>query len=235
MSAVTGTENKMKAGRILFAVAALAAISLLVPAPARAQEWMSTVRYEISFPVGDLKDFTEQTASLRGFGFDVRKFIGGPRSKLSVGGGVGWTVFKGDLGVQTVTIRDAEIDETGETINGDITGLHRRFVNVLPIMGTIHYYLGGSASRARVAVGTQVGITWLEQRAEVGLTAFTKGSWHFGLAPEVAATIPLRDRIFAYVGARWNIAVGVTSLAGEDATLHYPSVNFGLAFYHGFF
>ena len=223
-------RNALRAG-ITATVVALA--FTLGVAPATAQDATSTPEYQISFPLGDLKDFTDASASFRGFTYNFNKFIGRD-SNISVGGMVGWQVFWNDLGVQTITLRDAQTED-GSTINGDVTGLQRRYLNAIPVMAKFNYYIG-RARGVRLNVGINAGTMWAEQRAEVGLVAFTATNWHFAIAPEASVTFPINDRVFGYAGGRYYYAVGSgRNLIGETASWNYLSLNFGFSFYHGFF
>ena len=91
--------------RIVYAVVLLALLS----APVHADEWMTGITYNISFPGSEIKEFTNESPSWRGLGFEVKKFV---TPAFSVGGSVDWTVFKEET-VEQITIRT-------EDLNGDI-------------------------------------------------------------------------------------------------------------------
>ena len=87
--------------RALFLVLAL----LFVAGLGQAQDTVTVASYQISVPQGDTKEYIDKT-SYRGVGFDIRKFVGG-NERLSVGGGVTWTVYDSGAIPDTISIRDS--------------------------------------------------------------------------------------------------------------------------------
>jgi outer membrane protein W len=94
-----------------------------------AQDWYGAATYQISFPAGDTKDFTNAT-SFRGVGLDFRMALD---KNMTWGLFFGWNVFY------------ERVNETVEIENenpGAITSTQDRTLNSYPIMLTGHYYFG---------------------------------------------------------------------------------------------
>ncbi len=200
--------------RTVYAVVLLALLS----APVHADEWMTGITYNISFPGSEIKDFTNESPSWRGLGFEVKKFV---TPAFSVGGSVDWTVFKEET-VEQITVRREEL-------NGDITGKQFRYFNSVPVMGTFHFHLGDEDS-ARAFVGAGVGVFWIEQRVEVGSIAFTQSNWHFGFVPEGGAIIPMGDAVNFLAKAKYYYAAKAgSSLQGDGLSYSYFGLNVGIS------
>ena len=125
--------------------AGVAALLVLATTPAHAQEALTRITYDISFPFSDTKTFVDQTPSWRGATFEMRRFI---TPNISIGGSAGWHTLDHETS-ELITIRDAQVDVVdGDpiTLNGDISGTQFRFLNSFPLMFQTHYHLGDEDS-----------------------------------------------------------------------------------------
>ena len=111
----------------------------------------------------------------------------------SLGLFLGWNVF------------NDEVDGTIGLGGVDVSGFQSRYVNAVPMLATAHYYFGDRSGRS-LYLGGGVGTYWIKNRLELGLTALTATSWHFGLAPEVGVTFPTRDLAEGYLSVKYNYA-----------------------------
>jgi opacity protein-like surface antigen len=204
----------------------IALLTLFASVPLQAQDAVTVVNYEISVPTGDTKEYIDKT-SFRGFGLDIRKFLGG-ENKVSVGGRFGWHVFSSDAIAETISIRTDEL-------NGDVSGTQFRYINAFPMQGVFHFYFG-EPGRVNAYVGAGVGLYYIKQRFEIGLIATEKNNWHFGVAPEFGINMPVSDSVAANINVMYNYAApSGTDVSGEKTGYNYFSVNVGLAFYNDIF
>ncbi len=185
------------------------ALSLLFSFNVSAQEWdwATSVHYSVGLPIGDLKDFTDNTSG-RGIIFEARNFRS---DQLSIGFSLGWQVFKDRL--------EGTFSQDGQ----DITGTQVRYVNTLPIMFTTHYYLGDPGS-VRPYLGAGVGTVRSLQRTDVGLFSLSNNNWHFGFYPEVGVFIPVSFDMGINVAAKYNY--GIATSDSFDYTYLALSVGF---------
>ena len=185
--------------RNMIKVASLALFLLsttAVDASAQYQEWWGAVSYQGSLPGGETKDFTD-SFSWRGIGLEGRTAV---RPNVSVGGFVGWNVFN-DSGEATSSIAGA-----------DISGFQSRFVNAMPLLATAHLY-SGAAGGFRTYLGGGIGTYWIENRAELGLTALTTTNWHFGIAPEIGFIMPKDNFAAGFLSIKYNYAFEAGGIA----------------------
>jgi len=188
----------------------LALIAIFVmPVTLMAQQSMFNINWDISFPVGETSDYISNT-SFRGVSFEGRGFVG---DQFSVGGWISWDVFKEK--------------KSNETYNGDgvsVTGTQVRYLNMMPILLTGHYYLG-TLDTATPYFGLGLGAIRSLQRTEIGLVAFQNDNWHLGLAPEIGIFIP------ANYNMGFNLAVKYQYAAkSNDSSYSYVSVILGFSF-----
>ncbi|MFY0627358.1 MAG: hypothetical protein JXR07_13740 [Reichenbachiella sp.] len=142
----------------------------------KAQMSIFQVSWDIAFPMGEIKDQYIDEASMRGISIGGRKFV---YDWFSFGGKAGWQTFNQKLsGTQIVN----------ETT--DLTGTQFRYVNAFPIMANAHFYMGQDEG-IRPYIGTNVGVTFVTQRTDVGLWTVSDNSTHFGIAPEIGVLIPI--------------------------------------------
>ncbi len=196
----------MNRSRIILAVAVL--MSLLVAGPAAANEWLWGLTYETAVPVGDTKEFSQDSFSWRGMGFEGRSFI---YQEMTVGFSVSWNVFHSKLSNQTFS-------QPGQ----DLHGTQLRDINAVPIYLNMHYY-GGQRYGWRPYFGLNAGTMYAEHRLDMGLYSFREENWHFAVAPEIGIQFPY-DRLLGYFSIRWNYGMK----SGEIDEVNYFSFRFGI-------
>lgn len=159
------------------------------------EQWYGAFTYSVSIPTGDTKSFVEEI-SWRGIGLDYRYMID---RTYSVGLNFGWNVFY-----------ERTENKTTQTENGAVTGTSDRTINAFPIMANIHYYFGERKS-IRPYVGLNAGGYVMNQRFEIGVFAWERDSWEWGIAPEAGVVIPVERDFGIILNGKYNYA-----LTGED-------------------
>jgi hypothetical protein len=86
-----------------------------------AQQWFGSMTYQASVPMGDTKDFTDNT-SWRGIGLDFRYRV---EKSTTVGMAFGWNVFH----ERTYGTTEIQTDNPGA-----ITGTQNNYLNAFPIL-----------------------------------------------------------------------------------------------------
>ena len=135
--------------------------------------------WDMSKGSGDTGDFIGNF-NFRGASLDGRYFV---NDNISVGGHLGWNTLYEKL----TDLPPIEIEKDG--ISGDISGTQRHYLNVFPVLATSHYYFDSGNVKPYIGIG--LGGVWVEQRNEIGLTAFKSDSFGFGVQPEVGVFIPI--------------------------------------------
>ena len=207
MTRLARTTRTLRRG--VAVLAALAAAWALTPEDGAAQRhaWWTGASWSAGFGTGD----TEQIAggaSLSNIAFEGR-YVLDPR--LTVGLRTGWSYFA------------EQENGTVSLGNIDITGLQNRTVTAVPVLLTGHYYLRPSSPGLTPYLGTGLGLYWIENELEIGLTAASTSSWHLGVAPEVGVILPLSG-LESYFSARYNHA-----FEADGVTHSYWTFGVGLA------
>lgn len=158
---------------------------------------MLNLNYQISVPLGDLKDFTDKT-SFRGMDLQYHKFLG---EHFSLGASVGWNVFYKNMDHKT-----SDYTFHGSSDIYTITGNQYRYVNTVPMMAIGRYYFADDMASVRPFIGLGVGTSWTEKRLEIGQYASNISRWQFAMAPEIGMYVPLTDQLALNVGAKYNYA-----------------------------
>jgi len=185
-------------------------IMLVVPYLSMAQLSLFNLNYSMAVPLGSTSDYVGKT-SFRGASFEGRAFV---NDNLSVGGYIGWNVFNETK---------FNADYSGKGV--DVSGTQFRFLNILPIQVTGHYYLGGNFETITPYFGLGIGGTRSLQRVEIGLVAFENNNWHLGLSPELGVYIPLSYNVGFNLSARYDYAV-----KSNDSTYSNLTINIGFSF-----
>ena len=179
------------------------------------------VSYNISVPVGDAKDFVGKN-SFRGMTVESRRLIS---PNLSVGGSVGWHVFHQKLEDFTAPLDFTfELDDVERNATGAITGDQFRYLNAMPIMANVHYYMGdprlpGLSFYGGIGVGTTV----VQRRLELGVFAIDNTTWHFTVSPEVGVMKSLKSFYRIIAGTRY-----VQTVSSSDVQNSYLNFQIGI-------
>jgi outer membrane protein W len=205
----------MQAKKIFYWIILLTVICFITQDEGFAQRerWYGAATYQISFPLGDTKDYTNAT-SFRGFGLDFRYTF---EKNTSVGLTLGWNVFEE---------RRTETAQLGTQNPGAITGTQDRYLNAFPIMANVHYYFGERGG-VRPYVGLNAGGIVMNQRFEIGIVALQNDGWEWGIAPEVGIIIPMDREWAIMVNGKYNYAFTGESVFETDINHSYLGLNIG--------
>jgi len=180
-----------------------------------AQEWLSTITYQISIPSGDTKQFIDETSFL-GLGMDFRKPVD---RNTTVGFMFGWNVFN-----QRVTKTVELATENPITI----TGLQDRTLNSFPIMLNAHRYFGRGRD-PRFYLGLNAGGFYMLQRFAIGIHSYQTDQWQWGIIPEVGFVMPMSGGSTLIINGKYNYAFSGDSPLGGDINHEYWTIGIGFA------
>lgn len=160
---------------------------------------MLNLNYQISLPLGDVKDFTNK-ASFRGFDLEYHQFLG-QDERFSVGAAIGWNVF-----YKAKNDASGDFKFSGSNDVYTITGNQYRYINTVPMLAIGRYYFTDGNTAVRPYVGLGLGTSWTEKRLEVGQFASTISRWQFAMSPEVGMYVPISNQFAFNFGAKYNYA-----------------------------
>lgn len=166
--------------------------------------------WNMGFPMGETADFIGQP-SFRGFSIEGRGFV---TNKITIGGIGAWNVFYENLG---------EVTNTAGTKT--INGYKRRYMNVMPLMVTGHYYFLQGSVQPYIGVG--VGTYYIESRDFMGIYYVQGKDWHFGFAPEVGVVMPFAN---SNTGININFKYNMAAKTKEEASYTWLGVNVGISY-----
>lgn len=176
--------------------------------------------YDVAFPLGETSDYIDRT-SWRGFTIQGRQFI---KPNLSVGGSFSWQVF--NQRISELVEFSFQPANSEQTVNGALSGEQFRYINTLPIMVNVHYYLGDALPSAiRPFAGISVGTAPTKRRTEIGLFAIDDFNWHLALAPEAGVLIPIGTELDFFGAVKYNFALE----ANDSINYSYFNIQVGLA------
>ena len=115
---------------------------------------MLNLNYQISVPLGDLKDFTNET-SFRGMDLEYHKFV---TDRFSLGAAIGWNVFYQDKNHAT-----GDFSFKGNKNIYTMTGNQYRYVNTVPLTAIGRYFLTDGTSAVQPFLGLGAGARWTEK------------------------------------------------------------------------
>ena len=162
---------------------------LLLSNGAQAQQGFWGISYGMSVPTSDTKDFIGGT-SWRNWTTDILARV---RPNTAVGVSFGWNVFN-------------EVTTTVSSIGGvDIAGTQYRYINSFPMLVTVRQFTGARGA-LRPFFGLGIGTQLVKQRVDVGQWRISDDTWHFALAPEIGAVLPMGSNAKWFVNAKYNYA-----------------------------
>ncbi|MBU2553775.1 MAG: hypothetical protein KKF98_04890 [Bacteroidetes bacterium] len=168
--------------------------------------------WNMAFPMGSTTDFVNQP-TLRGFSLEGRGYV---TDQITIGGIAGWTVFYQNNGWTQ--------EPVGET--GTIHGYQRRYLNVMPIMVTGHYYF--SQGSIMPYIGAGLGTYYIESRDFMGLY-YTQGKdWHFGVAPEAGLVMYLGSS--SNTGINLNFKYNMAAKTKNEDAYSWLGINIGITY-----
>lgn len=160
---------------------------------------MLNLNYQMSVPLGDLRDFTNK-ASFRGFDVEFHQFMG-TDERFSLGAAIGWNVYYKDKNDASGNFKFS-----GSNDVYTITGNQYRYVNTVPMLAIGRFYFTDNNTAVRPYVGLGLGTSWTEKRLEVGQFASTVSRWQFAMSPELGMYVPLSSQFALNFGAKYNYA-----------------------------
>jgi hypothetical protein len=177
----------------------------------KADDAIGVLTYDLSFPLGDMKDYIDKT-SWRGFGLEGRWLV---TPNITLGLGWHWNTF-----YETT-------DEMIELENGHVSGNQYRIVYGSPIMVTAFWYPSSPLDNPDFMpyLGLGLGTIWMKKRLEIGVVAIEENNWHFGLSPEAGLMYPVGYYTSLLVAARYNYAFET----GDAPEYQWWSVSVGFA------
>jgi len=175
-------------------------------AMAQSGESWAILSYQVSFPEGDTKDFTDAT-SYRGFGLEGRWFVG---PDLTAGLAFNWNLFF------------ESSDNPVDIPNGTVSGKQDRVINAFPFYVTTHYYMGPAHM---FYAGLGAGLVPMTERLDIGLHTYSNTSWHVGVAPEIGISYEVGYHARAVLALQYNYA-----FEAEDTKLEYWAMKIGIAY-----
>ena len=168
--------------------------------------------WNMGFPMGDTKDFIGQP-TFRGFSIEGRGYV---TENITVGGIGGWSVFYENFGWVT---EDRAVD------NGQIYGYKRRYLNVMPLMVTGHYYF--SQGQIQPYIGAGLGTYYIESRDFIGIYYVQGKDWHFGIAPEVGVVMPFGS---GNTGMNINFKYNMALKTKNNPSYSWLGINVGISY-----
>jgi hypothetical protein len=181
---------------------------------AQAQYGMGVVTYDVNFPAGDLKEYTDNE-SWRGLTIEGRKFFA---PQISAGLSWSWRTFHENS------------DELIEFEGGAASGNQFRRFYVSPILAVFHFYLFDQYSNARFLpfAGLGIGTYWIEKKLDMGVYIISDSNWHFGLMPEVGFMVPVGYSSHMIAAFHYDYAFGNNDAGPYD----YWGFKIGATFSH---
>lgn len=174
-----------------------------------AQKGYSAFTYSIGAPMGDLKDYIDQT-SFRGINME---FYWHAKPNLDAGLEVGWNVFYS---------KENEKTYTQETQS--ITGTQFRYTNAVPIIVGARWRKTGGKTEPYVGAG--VGTTSVNRSTDFGLYRIYNNTWQFCVRPEVGLIYKTSQYTGLTVGVKYYANFENDDLAAQS----YLTANVGFVF-----
>jgi hypothetical protein len=167
--------------------------------------------YPISFPMGDLHDYTTKT-SFRGINLE---FLKEAKPHVEVGIETGWNVFyskeqKADYKQGTATI----------------SGVQFRYTNAVPILAEVRFLPESGSHVANAYAGLGVGTLYVDRSTDFGLYRINSDAWQFCLRPEAGVLFNIEPGVKAMIGVKYYAAFHANDLNGQS----FLSTNIGIVF-----
>ena len=176
------------------------------------QSFYTNLGYDISFPMGNTKDFISQT-SFRGFTLAGGDFV---TDHIAVELRWSWHVFYQEMPYDQYT-------EGTRTISGK----QYRYLNSFPLVLGGKYFFSSYGFRPYIGFG--VGPYKERKRTDMGIFTDEVRKWHFGFTPEVGFIYDFSTGTGAMVNVRYDYFVK----AGDSFSQNILSISFGFIFHSG--
>lgn len=166
--------------------------------------------YPISFPMGDLGDYTNKT-SFRGINME---FAWEVHPNLLADIETGWNVFYQEEPSQVYTEGTASI-----------SGKQFRYTNSVPILAGAKWILNERKNVIPYA-GVGLGTLYSDRSTDFGLYRISTDAWQFCIRPEIGITFKSRNGPAAMLGVKYYAAFNSSALDGQS----FLSINIGIVF-----
>lgn len=177
----------------------------------RGLDWL--LGWNMSVGTFDTFDFASNY-SFRGGALEARYRL---RPDLAVGVSAAWHVLD-----------EREVDVTATRGRITVTGTQIRTLNFVPLLARATYGLPDLLGEGTEVWGTLgLGAYYIEKQLEVGLFSERDTSWHFGLAPELGASVRVQEDVAVFVSTAWNFVFE----SGPTSDQSYLNFNVGFSFY----
>lgn len=142
-----------------------------------AQTDLFMLEYPVSFPTGELKEYTDKV-NWRGISFGYRKMA---NENVAVGFDMSTYLFFEKKDKDTYTFETTSI-----------TGVQYRHNYSLPISVQVDYVLAPGAD-IRPYLGMGIGTIYVDRRTDFGIYQFRQDTWQFLLQPEAGISFYLSE------------------------------------------
>ena len=173
-----------------------------------AQDGNYMISYPISFPMGNLHDYSSNV-SFRGISLEFNKKTS---PQTTAGLEVGWNVFYQQV--------DRKVYHDG---NASITGVQYRYTNAVPIILGGKYYAKTGSRALRPYVGVGLGTLYANRTTDFGLYEITSDGWQFLIRPEAGIDMQFARGESFFLGAKYMWGFNTSSLDGQQ----WLSINIG--------
>lgn len=187
-------------------------LTALISTSAMSAQSYWSIQYNMGFPHGASKDFTDNT-SFRGLTLEGKTFT---NDNWAFGGFAAWNVFSND-------VKDGDLSYDNKLVSGH----QYRYLNSAPVMLTASYYptmKDEGIIKPFITMG--LGTIYQENSIELGTHTYYSDGWMFGLAPEVGVNIALTEAVDVVASYRYTYGFETSRV---DA-LSYSNINLGLVF-----
>jgi hypothetical protein len=176
---------------------------------AHAQGGNFMISYPISFPMGDLHNYTTNV-SFRGISLEFNKQTS---HQTTAGLETGWNVFYQHV--------DKTVYKEG---TASITGVQYRYTNAVPIIAGMKYYWEGGSKAVHPYIGGGIGTTYVDRTTSFGLYSIIHDAWQFTMRPELGVDLKLNRDEALFIGAKYFWNLNTNDLNGQS----WLSINIGL-------
>jgi outer membrane protein W len=202
---------------IKYILIVIAAFVVFMPSKSQAQYNEFFLGYNFAVPMPDSKDYVSNV-SYYGVDLNYKRFV---NRNTSVSLSFAWNVF---------------YKETRDVIalpNADLSGLQNRYINTLPMLVGVQYYIG--KSKTRPYAGANLGALYSSRRLQMGIYEITDYKWRFMVQPELGVLINVDNHSDVALGVSYNYGFAATStITGKDVTESWIGIKLAYGWKQGY-
>jgi len=169
---------------ILFVITAFV---FILPLNSNAQQSNEVfVSYNFGIPLADSKEYVSRVSFI-GSEINYKRYL---NPNISASLSFAWNVF---------------YQETSDLIslpNADVSGKQNRYLNVLPVLVGMQYYIGDSKSR--LYVGGNMGALYSTRKLQLGVNEYLDNQWRFMIQPEIGYVFNIDRNSDVALGVTYN-------------------------------